>query len=237
MKKLKFSDIILFEDDDYIVVNKPSLLATLDDRAENVNILLLAKGYWGDAQVCHRLDKETSGALLIAKNPEAYRNASMQFENREVTKIYHAVVDGIHDFSDVVVNQSLQVTGKGHVKSSFRNGKEAITTFNTIMAYRKHTLVECRPLTGRMHQIRVHLASLKASIINDEMYGGQKLFLSSLKKKYKLKKWTEEHPLINRFALHAFKLEFKSLKGDSIQVEAKYPKDFRVLVDQLKKNC
>lgn len=244
MKKLKFSDVIIFEDDNYIVVNKPPLMATLDDRADSVNLLLLAREYCADAQVCHRLDKETSGALLIAKNPDAYRHASIQFEKREVSKVYHAVVDGIHDFSDVIVNKSLQVTGKGQVKTSFRNaglsggqGKEAITTFNTVRAFKKHTLIECKPLTGRMHQIRVHLASLNASIINDDMYGGKTLLLSSLKKNYKLKKWTEERSLICRFALHAFELKFKGLNNELIHVEAEYPKDFRVLVEQLKKNC
>lgn len=243
MKKLKFSDIIIFEDDNYIVVNKPPLMATLDDRAESINLLLLAREYCSDAQVCHRLDKETSGALLIAKNPDAYRSASMQFEKREVTKIYHAVAEGIHSFTDEVVNQSLQVTGKGHVRASFRNaqlggqGKEAITTFNTIRAYKSHTLIECKPLTGRMHQIRVHLASLNASIVNDDMYGGKPLLLSSLKKNYNLKKWTEELSLINRFALHAFELKFRGLNDELIHVKAEYPKDFRVLVEQLKKNC
>ena len=88
-----------------------------------------------------------------------------------------------------------------------------------------------------MHQIRVHLSHLGASIINDEIYGGQLLYLSSLKKNYNLKQWTEERPLINRFALHAFKIAFQGLGNEIISVEAPYPKDFRVLVQQLEKNC
>jgi len=237
MKKIKFSDLIIFENDNYIVVNKPPLLSTLDDRASNTNLLLLARSYAEDAQACHRLDKETSGALLFAKNPEAYRHASIQFEKREVAKIYHAVVDGIHDLNGVEVSKPLQITGKGLVKINMREGKEALTVFNTITAYKYHTLVECIPTTGRMHQIRVHLASLKASISNDELYGGELLYLSKLKKKFNLKKWTEERPIINRFALHAFKLIFNDLDEGLIEVEAAYPKDFRVLVEQLQKNC
>lgn len=237
MKRPKFTDLIIFENDNYIVVNKPPMMATLNDRADQVNLLLLAKGYCEEAQMCHRLDKETSGALLISKNPDAYRHASIQFEKREVTKVYHAVVDGIHSFVDVEVNHPLQIMGKGQVKVSVRKGKEATTTFSTIKAYKKHTIVACKPLTGRMHQIRVHLASLNASIVNDETYGGQVLYLSSLKKNYKLKQWEDEKPLIRRFALHAFELEFKDINNEIIQVKADYSKDFNVLVIQLEKNC
>src|SRR6187431_1377576 len=84
MKIPKFTDLILFEDDDIIVVNKPAFISTLDEReGGEINMLRLAKNYVDDAQICHRLDKETSGALIIAKNPEAYRSVSMQFEKRQ----------------------------------------------------------------------------------------------------------------------------------------------------------
>src|SRR5690349_22533791 len=95
VQKIKFEDIVLFENDNYVVVNKPAFIATLEDRNEPLNLLGLARQYYPDAQVCHRLDKETSGALAIARNPEAYRNLSIQFEKREVTKVYHAVADGL----------------------------------------------------------------------------------------------------------------------------------------------
>ena len=90
--KIEFEDIILFEDENYVLVNKPPFLSTLEDRNEKVNLLRLARTYTPDAQVCHRLDKDTSGVLAIAKNPEAYRHLSIQFEKRQVTKLYHAVV-------------------------------------------------------------------------------------------------------------------------------------------------
>ena len=106
MKYPVFKDLIVFENEDFIVVNKPPFLATLEDRALNAtNLLKLAKQYHPDAQACHRLDKETSGALAIAKNPEAYRHLSMQFENREVDKLYHAVVQGVHKFEDLEVDR------------------------------------------------------------------------------------------------------------------------------------
>jgi 23S rRNA pseudouridine955/2504/2580 synthase len=103
--KLNFEDLIVFENEDYILINKPANIASLDERNadKSQSILRLAKAYHADAQLGHRLDKGTSGILAIAKNPAAYRHLAMQFEHREVTKRYHAVVDGIHDFEGISV--------------------------------------------------------------------------------------------------------------------------------------
>lgn len=234
-QNLKFKEWVIFEDDDYIIINKPPYLSTLEDRNEPSNVLKLAKSYCADAQVCHRLDKETSGALLIAKNSDAYRNAAIQFEKRTVEKIYHAVSDGLHDFKKEVVNLPIQVPANGPVRISHRDGKPASTILNTVDAYKAHTLVACEPLTGRMHQIRVHLAAMQAPITGDKSYGGQPFYLSSVKKKFKLKQGTDEEPIIKRVALHAFSIQFKNLKGDMLTVEAPYPKDFKVLVRQLER--
>ena len=158
-KKFSIADILISENEDFFLVNKPPFISTLEDRVEKVNLLALAKEYSGDAQACHRLDKDTSGVLAFAKHPEAYRHLSMQFEHREVTKIYHAVADGIHRFDNQLVGAPILKQDDGIVKLS-RQGKEAQTWFNTIKSYRHHTLIECRPITGRMHQIRIHLDSL-----------------------------------------------------------------------------
>lgn len=232
---INFKDLILFEDEDFIVINKPPHFSTLDDRHEATSVKELAKEYHPDAQMGHRLDKETSGALVIAKHPEAYRHISMQFENREVLKKYHAVVDGIQDLEDVNVYLPIEVLKNGTVKIDKVNGKIAETFFNTIEAYRRHTLVECIPVTGRMHQIRIHLACLKAPIVCDETYGGKKVYLSELKKGFNLKKDTDEQPLMKRVALHAHSLGFHLMNGEKNLVEAPYPKDFAVLVKQLQK--
>ena len=238
MKQLKvnFEDIIVFEDENYILVNKPPHLSTLEDRNESLNLLRLAKSYAPDAQVCHRLDKDTSGVLAIAKNPEAYRHLSMQFEKRQVVKLYHAVVDGIHQFNETEVDQPILKQEDGIAKISRRDGKPAITYFTSLKPFRHHTLVACRPVTGRMHQIRVHLAFLQASITGDELYGGKPFFLSQVKRKFNLKKETEEQPLMKRMALHAFSLEFTNLAGAIHKSEAPYPKDMQVLVKQLEMN-
>ncbi|WP_460444322.1 RluA family pseudouridine synthase, partial [Amycolatopsis magusensis] len=199
------------------------------------NLLTLARQYHDDAQACHRLDKETSGCLAIAKNPEAYRHLSMQFENRQVQKIYHAVAWGSHEFQDLLVDRAIQPGLKGIAKLAYK-GKPAQTYFTTLEKYGRHTLLECRPITGRMHQIRLHLMFLKAPIVQDVMYGGEPLYLSSLKRNFNLAKDTEEQPVIKRFALHSSQLGFTLLNGELILVTAEYPKDFEVLVKLLRKN-
>ena len=235
MKKVDFSSLILFESQDYVVINKPPYLSSLDDRHEAQNILDLARLYTDDAQLCHRLDKETSGCLVIAKNPEAYRSMAMQFEARSVNKIYHAVVEGIKEFEEELVDRNLASNNKGIAKVT-KQGKPAQTIFNTLKTYYAHTLVECRPITGRMHQIRIHLAYIKAPICGDTLYGGKPLYLSSLKRRFNLKKNTEELPIMQRVSLHAASIEFLDMEGKLIQVSAPYPKDFGVLVKQLEKS-
>ncbi|HLT73273.1 MAG TPA: RluA family pseudouridine synthase [Cyclobacteriaceae bacterium] len=233
--KIKFKEIILLEDDHYLVVSKPPGIATLEDRTDPVNLLALAKAYHPDAQACHRLDKETSGVLVFAKNPEAYRHLSLQFQQRKVEKIYHAVTDGIHRFEDVLVDKPILKSNEGPVKIS-KSGKPAQTRFTSLKAYRMHTLVSCRPITGRMHQIRVHLAFLGAPITGDAWYGGKPFFLSSVKRSFNLKKDTEEEALMKRVALHAFSIGFSDLSGETVKVEAPYPKDMRALIRQLELN-
>jgi 23S rRNA pseudouridine955/2504/2580 synthase len=236
--KSDFESFILFENEDYIVINKPPHVATLDERQadQTKSILRMAKAYVPDAQVAHRLDKETSGILAIAKNPAAYRHLAMQFEHRQVTKRYHAVANGVHDLDSISVYLPILALRDGVVKIDKMQGKIAETIFNTLRAYRRHTLVECIPITGRMHQIRIHLSCLKAPIVADELYGGEQVFLSSLKRKFNLKKDTDEWPLIRRVALHAHSLTFRLLNDEVLRVEAPYPKDFEVLVRQLEKN-
>jgi 23S rRNA pseudouridine955/2504/2580 synthase len=236
--RFKFSDIIVFESEDYIVVNKPAGVATLDDRSAEAttSLLRMAKAYWPNAQVAHRLDKETTGILAIAKNPEAYRHLAMQFEKRQTKKVYHAVVDGRHELSEISVFLPILPLKDGMVRIDRQLGKLAETIFNTLKIYKNHTLVQCEPITGRMHQIRIHLSCLKAPIVADEMYGGKPLYLSTLKRKFNLKKDTDEQPLMQRVALHAFSLFFHNLAGEPLYIQAPYPKDMDVLIKQLDKN-
>lgn len=229
-----FSELIIFENDEYLVVNKPPFLATLDERVGGApNLLRLARQHSDDVQAAHRLDRDTSGALAFAKTPEAYRHLAMQFENREVKKQYHAVVWGTPQFNQQVVERNIETTSRGKARLAYK-GKPAETHFTTLETFARHALILCEPITGRMHQIRLHLLYLQAPIVGDTTYGGEDFFLSSLKKKFNLKEGEEEQPFIKRFALHALHLQFQGLQGEEIAVEAPYPKDFRVLVDTLR---
>ncbi|MBC7745987.1 MAG: RNA pseudouridine synthase [Flavobacterium sp.] len=236
MKFPIFKDLILFENNDLIVVNKPAFLSSLDEReGGDTNLLRLAKQYSSDAQICHRLDKETSGCLIIAKTPEAYRFVSMQFEHRKVEKIYHALINGTHVFEELNVDLPILNLGNKNVAINRQDGKPAKTIFNSLVYYKHFTLVDCRPITGRMHQIRIHLASQRASIAGDEMYGGTPVFLSAIKRNYHLGKEQEELPIMKRFALHARKIAFMVNDQTSMNFEAPYPKDFATMLKLLDK--
>ncbi len=235
--KFQFKDLILFENSNYLVINKPPGISSLDERGESLakSIIRMAKSYWEDAQLGHRLDKETSGCLVIAKNAEAYRNISMQFEHRQVQKKYHAVVGGQQEWDGVLVNLPILPLKDGKVIIDKHAGKHAETWFQTIRVYRNLSLIECLPITGRMHQIRIHLTCLKAPILMDSTYQGPEYFLSDLKKNFTIGRNKEENPLIKRQALHAYSILFKDLDRNSIEVKAPYPKDFDVLIKLLEK--
>jgi 23S rRNA pseudouridine955/2504/2580 synthase len=236
MKHIDFKDIILYEDDNLIVVNKPAFLPSLDERnGEGQSLLRMAKRYSDDAQLCHRLDRETSGALVIAKNPESYRYMSMKFENREVEKTYHAVIDGVVRFEMLKVDLPIKVDKSNRVNIDFKEGKDAITYFNTLELFNHFSLIECKPVTGRMHQIRIHLASQNAVITGDVAYRGRLPLLSKLKKGYKYSKLDEEQPMINRFLLHAARISFISPDDKTITIDAPYPKDFEVFLKVVKR--
>ena len=237
MKRIQFKDLILFEDLDYLAINKPPGISTLEDRGDNTHILSMAKGSFPDIQVCHRIDKDTSGVLVFAKNTEAYKSISLQFQERTVRKNYHAVVQGQSNFNNFLVDVPLNVKSKGVVKWDAKVGKESTTYFNTLQNFKAYSLVECKPITGRRHQIRIHLKYVKYSIVADTKYEGEDIYLSKMKKNYKSGQ-NEEKPIISRMALHANSILFKTLDNKEQLIEAPYPKDYQILLKQLNKfNC
>ena len=143
------------------------------------------------------------------------------FEKRKVKKTYHAISHGIHTFDNFLVNLPLVTTRSGRSAVNKQKGKPSQTTFDTLENFTHFSLISCSPVSGRQHQIRIHLASQNAPIAADEIYGGELPFLSNFKKKFNLKKGSEEQPMINRFALHAYSLNFQDMDGTTLDIMEK----------------
>ncbi|MBV6647016.1 MAG: RluA family pseudouridine synthase [Cyclobacteriaceae bacterium] len=227
-----FPDIVVHEDEDWIIVNKPPGISTLEDRNDKENILAWARSYSDGAKVCHRLDKNTSGLLVIAKHDQAYKFFAKKLEQREVHKLYHAVISGRVELEEEEINMPIY-SSSSKSRIDIRDGKPSVTLVSTLAVYQRHTLLACMPFTGRMHQIRVHLAHIGFPIAGDIHYGGEHVFLSTIKRKFKLSKFEEEKPLMSRMALHAQGLIFENPVGEKLSIQAPYPKDFAVLIKQL----
>ena len=234
LSQITFKDLVLRDLEYYTIINKPPFLSCLEDRNDEKNVLSLARQVHPDYQICHRSDKETSGIVVLAKNPEAYRNFAIQLEDRQVKKVYHAVIHGLHQFESYEAEEPIYTTSSKS-RIDFRQGKPSLTLLSTVELFRKHSLVKCFPVSGRMHQIRVHLSHLEGPIVHDPLYGGNLSYLSELKRKFNQKKWEEERPMIERTALHAHEIAFKDMDSKVIAIEATYPKDFSVLVKLLRK--
>lgn len=235
MNKLKLSDSIIYQDDNWLILNKPSGLASSFQNIEGPNATSWVKEEYPNAQNCHRIDKETSGCLLFALHQEAYKTAINLFTNRKMIKRYEAVACGYHLFNQFEINEPLAATNRGKAKIDHSKGKEALTLVNVIQAFKHYTHLECFPKTGRLHQIRVHLAHYNAQLVMDSFYKGCIPYLSALKrKKFNLGKEKDEQPMIKRLALHAESLSFQAF-GEKITVQAPYPKDFAVFIKLLKK--
>jgi 23S rRNA pseudouridine955/2504/2580 synthase len=234
-KNPAFKDIIIQEDDDLIFINKPAFISSLDERDEtSSSILKLAKKYNSELQLCHRLDKETSGIMVIAKYPEAYREMAMSFEARKVDKTYHAIVEGVLNVDAKPIKLPLGITKKGIAKVDVIDGKPAETIVTTLKMFGHFTLLACKPITGRLHQIRIHLASQNFPIVSDVTYGGHAPMLSRYKRNFKTSKFENEQTMMKRVALHAYALKFE-FKGKTYEVQAPYPKEFEVFLKLIEK--
>lgn len=202
-KPIRFKDLILFEDERVIVVNKPAGLSSLSDREQEVHLQGLGQAYCAEATLAHRLDKLTTGVILFAKGSENYRALSRAFATRQVIKHYIALVHGPRDFEEEIIELPIGTSGKGKARIDFEDGKESLTVVDTAEKFRHATLVDCQPMTGRTHQIRIHMAAIGAPLIGDTMYGGKDLFLSEIKRNYKYNRKLEESPINDGFLLHA----------------------------------
>jgi 23S rRNA pseudouridine1911/1915/1917 synthase len=238
--KFKLEDQIIFEDDAMIVLNKPSGALTLPDRHDNELISLrgVLDKKFGKIFVVHRLDKETSGVIVFAKNEETHRYLSMQFEGRNIEKYYAGLVQGqlLEPKGTVDIPISEHPNGKG-MMMWHRNGKSAVTDYEVLENFGLYSWMQFQIHTGRTHQIRVHCKYLGHPLVGDPMYGdGQPFLLSAIKRKFKLgKDVLDEKPILARTALHAHRLIFKDAAGKLHAFEAPLPKDLRAALQQLRK--
>lgn len=230
---------IVFENEDCIVIDKPSGMLSIPDREQSQKSLKdHLQDQYGSIFTVHRLDRDTSGLIIFAKNESAHKFLSAQFENREAGKQYLGLVYGTLEQSegiwDAPIREHAYIKGKMMVH---RDGKPSSTSYSLMDAAGPFSLVRFTIHTGRTHQIRVHAANAGHPIACDAIYGKpDPILLSAFKKKYKLSKSEEsERPILQRLALHSHRLNLYLPDGNNLQVEAPLPKDIRALLQQLKK--
>ena len=230
---LKAQDIplnVIYEDNDIIVINKPKGMVVHPANGNPDGTLVNAvmnlckdslSGIGGEIRpgIVHRLDKDTSGAIIVAKNDKAHIALSEQLKNHEVKKTYLALVRGIIKENEATINMPIARSKKDRKKMDVdKDGKEAITHFKVLGRYKnKYTLLQINLETGRTHQIRVHLSHIGYPIIGDEVYSNGK------------NEWN-----VSGQCLHAWKLEFKHpITGKKISLEAEIPEYLKNIIKEL----
>jgi len=231
---------IIFEDDYIIVVGKPSGILSIPDRYNKdiPSISGILKKTRDGVFTIHRIDKETSGILLFAKNKEVHKKLSMDFQERNIQKKYLAFVKGRIYPESSLIDFPIRKSAVSSKMKVADNGKPSQTKYEVVELYKNHSLISIELLTGRTHQIRVHMSYVHHPLMIDEMYGNKTEFnLSEIKgRQYKTGKDLEERPLLSRLTLHAFSLKFDHpTTGESMYFEAPLPKDLRALRNQLLK--
>lgn len=220
---------IVYEDDDVIVIDKPAGLvvhpAAGHDTGTLVNALLGYIPEWegigGEVRpgIVHRLDKDTSGLIVAAKNDRALQFLQDQFKARTIKKMYLALVEGVLEPREGIIDAPIGRSKTDRKKMAVvREGRSARTRYRVRQIYRQPdlTLVEAYPETGRTHQIRVHLAWLKHPLVGDEVYGRQRSIVP-----------------VERHFLHAASLTLTLPNGETRTLESKLPADLQQVLDQL----
>ncbi|MCS7010499.1 MAG: RluA family pseudouridine synthase [Anaerolineales bacterium] len=211
---------ILYLDPSWLVVNKPAGMASVPGGGEipGSSLYEQLQMVYGKLWIVHRLDKDTTGVILFARNAVTHRGLSLLFEKRAVNKIYHAFLNGLPPWTETTANYSLRakVGHKRRTAVDQQRGQPAVTHFRILKCFSSYVLVEAIPETGRTHQIRAHAAALGFPIVGDRLYGapaGQDFSLS-------------------RPALHAYSLSFQ-WEGRTYTFTAPYPQDFARLLEKM----
>lgn len=235
---------IIYEDLEILIIDKPSGITvnkadttkgelTVQDWVENNYQNLFAKNaldvdmesdFYKRAGIVHRIDKETSGILVIAKNKESFENLQKQFKERNVKKSYIALAHGNIKPEEGEINVPIgRLPWNRKRFGVIAGGKEATTSYRVLENFKKpYALLELNPTTGRTHQIRVHLKYLNHPIFGDEFYAGRKIS-------------RDDRKLLNRFFLHAKKISFNHPKtGERVEFESGLPKDLNDVLISLK---
>ncbi len=243
---------VLYEDEHLLALDKPAGLLTSPDRydPQRPNLMkLLHAGIergapWAKQRGltylmnAHRLDFETSGIILLAMNKPMLIALANLFSSEKPAKTYLALVHGNPVKPSFEVNAKLapHPVKVGMVRVDEKNGKRSQTLFELLEKFNGWSLLKCRPVTGRTHQIRVHLRQAGLPVAGDTLYDGGPLLLSRLKPNYRLKHNQTERPLINRVALHASELKLPHpVTGAEVVINAPWPKDFKVAVNYLRR--
>jgi tRNA pseudouridine32 synthase/23S rRNA pseudouridine746 synthase len=235
------ADLVLWSDDSLLVVNKPAGLLTIPGGYQpEPHLAAVLEPAFGRLWVVHRLDRDTSGVVILARTAAAHRDLNTQFQEHTAVKVYHALVRGTPEWNDLTVDLPLQPNGDRRHRTIVRQGNDAAqgkparTECRVLERYRiqdigdRYALLEATPKTGRTHQIRAHLAHLGLPIVADKLYGGG----SGLYPADEI-----ERPLLARTGLHAVALTLKHpLTQETILFQAPYAKDFAAALRQLKKH-
>lgn len=232
---------IIFENDDFIAINKEPGMLSIPDRHDETQFSLykILSQKYGKIFIVHRLDRDTSGLILFAKNEATHKYLSQLFEQRNIQKKYVGMVRGSMPSKTGDINEPIaEHPVKKGVMTISRKGKPSLTNYEVLEDFGIYSLVQFDIQSGRTHQIRLHTKSIGHPIICDEVYGdGKPILLSSFKKKYKLSQIDlEERPIISRLALHSASLRFTDIHKKEIFIEAPLPKDMKALLQQLRKN-
>ncbi len=222
---------VVYEDESLLVINKPAGIVvhpgagnrsgTLVNALLGRNMSLSSVGGPARPGVVHRLDKDTSGLLLVAKNNEAHRLLQAQFASRTLSKTYTALVWGRVEFEEGSIDQPIGRHPKVYNKMAVERtdaGKIALTRYRVLERFPHATLLEVKPHTGRTHQIRVHLAHIGYPVVGDTLYGR-----------------SPQEASFGRHALHASKIQLIHPKSDKLMVfESPLPDDFRKIIEKLR---